>query len=528
MQDLAPARLVEYSGHSGYANEVGPHNPALKKRYLLNPVAMWAGQYVQGDDRHPMPAMHLDICDEMLSGNRVAMTAPRSFAKTTLCRNFILFHICEHKNIVKGKYKKNRFDIYPFKAIRYLSYSGTKAEEVLTQIKEILENNEEIRAQYGKFDPTIEDCEYTMEGQTWTTKRLRLSNGVEVSAAGRGAQVRGFRPDLLILDDLDEDEEIQSDERMEKAFRWFDSAVYNTIDEDEYKVFVIGTLLEEVSLLNYIGDKPSFKELCIRAYQDNIRQEGWEVWPSKWPHEKLQARLADIGYRPFMSEFMGMPQPSENPIFEREWFKPYDPTGPEFLDLLQRSMFTVEIIDPAISKRDGSDYTALVTMSATFEAVPRIFLRSGGVNRGHWTPNMTVDYGIKTFDAFFCTELIIETTAYQEALKYLFDDQAEMNRRTFNIREVKPDVDKERRANAVSPMVQRGQVYYDPNDPMHLKLIDECVLFKPGKVNIKKDLMDACVHGLTRFRDWAKTNKKSSTSRQVLPGGRRPSAVTGI
>lgn len=528
MEVLAPARPISHNGYTGFANEVGPHNPRLQKRYYTNPVAIWAGQYLEGDDRHPTPELHLDLWDMMMKENRAAITAPRSFAKTTCCRNFILFCICEHENIKAGKYASHGLT-YAYCRIRFMSCAGDKAREILTQIRDELSENILIKTDYGEFNPKMSDGdEYTVEGKVWTEKRLKTKNGVEVSAAGRGAQVRGFRPDLLILDDLDEDEEVLSDERMEKAFKWFDTAVYNTIDEDEYKVFCIGTILEEVSILNYIAEKPSFKHIVFRAYEENLQQEGWEVWPSKWPHKKLQNRLADIGWRAFMSEFQALPQPSDNPLFERNWFREYNPVSQDFLNLLNQTLYSFFWIDPAISKKDGSDYSAIVTVSVTYEHVPRIFLRSGGVLRGHWTPNEILRKGIHTYDAFYCHEMGIETTAYQEALKYLFDDEEEKTRRSFSIREVKPVVDKERRANAVSPMVQRGQVYYDPNDPMHVKLIDECVLFKPGKLNIKKDLMDAFVYCLTRTKEWSASHTDDSESCNVLPGGRSPHARTGV
>jgi len=525
---LAPARPISYNGHTGYYNEVGPHNPRLQKRFMTNPVANWCGQFIEGDDRHPTPELHLDLWDAMMYENRIAVTAPRSFAKTTCCRNFILFCICEYDNIKKGMYAAQGLT-YAYCKIRFLSASGEKAREVLVQVKDILSENLMIKMVYGDFNPKLtEGEEYTFEGKMWTEKKLKTRNGVEVSAAGCGAQIRGFRPDLLILDDLDDDEEVLSDERLEKRFKWFDSAVYNTIDEDEYKVFVIGTLLEEVSILNYIGDKPSFKEVVFRAYEDNLQDEGWEVWPSKWPHHRLQARIGDIGWRAFMSEFQALPQPSDNPIFERGWFREYDPSSPMFIQLLNQTLYSMLWIDPAISKADGSDYSAIVTVSATFEHIPRIFLRTGGVVRGHWTPDETVKQGTDAYDAFYCHEMGIETTAYQKALKYMFDKKAEIERRTYQIREVMPDTDKERRANAVSPMVQRGQVYYDPNDPMHLKLIDECVLFKPGKKNIKKDLMDAFVYGLTRIREWSDARGGDNEACNVLPGGRSPHSVTGV
>lgn len=510
--DLLPARLVTLNGATGFANEVGPHNPALIKRFCANPVTRWSGEFLEGDDRHPTPEFHIDIDDDLINVKRGVWRAPRSYAKTTKIRNYISCLACNYKRIKRGDFP----GLFPHSRVRLISCAGAKARETLMQVRDVLDYNPNVVAEYGK-----------LEGEKWTEDHLITSDGFEVTAAGRGAQVRGFRPTLLLLDDLDDDEEVQSDERLEKAFTWFDKAVYNTLDEDDYQCFVIGTTLEEVSLLNYIADKPSFEDHTLQAYIGGIQEPGRELWPSKWPHDKLVKREADIGRRAFMSEFMNVPQPSESPIFERHWFKPYEPDSAMFQKLLDRSMFTIECCDPAISRKDGADYSALVTVSVTFETLPKIYLRTGGVKRGHWSLPRTVTEIFNLYEKFYANEVGVEEVAYQMALGDEIDAFMENNQRNIRTIRLTPDGDKERRANAVVPFVERGQVFYDPDDPMHKRLIDECVLFKPGKINIKKDLMDAFVYCLHRVKIWQKMRERGSGAIRVLPHGRKPHRLTG-
>lgn len=473
-------------------------------RMLANPVADWEAKFISRDRGHPQPEFHLDILDDLMYRKRHVVRAPRSYAKTTKIRNFILFLMYEQKNIAKGLYP----GIYPHTAVRYLSYAGEKAEELTEQIDTEVTTNEILLNWYGDI-----------RGKTWTQKKQVTKGGFTFTVAGRGAQVRGFRPTLLICDDLDDDEEVESDERLEKAFRWFDSAVYGTIDEEDYQVFVIGTTLEEVSLLNYIADKPSFSESTYRAYIDGVQAEGHELWPSKWPHEKLQRRLDDIKHRAFMSEYMNEPQPSESPIFERNWFQEYDPDSAMFEGLLEKTMFTVACIDPAISKKDGADFSALVSVSATFEDRPRIFVRT--VRRGHWSLPRQVTETFKMYDDLCANEVGVEKVAYQAALCDEINRFMEINQRNMEVKAMVPDGDKERRANSVVPYVERSRVYIDPDDPMHKRLVDECVLFKPGKLNIKKDIMDAFVYCLLRVKKWEKRREKKNDGRpkKVLPQG---------
>jgi len=516
--DLKPARLIECDGFHGHANEVGLHNPALLARASKNPVYMWTCRHLSKDRRHSTPQVHLDIYDALLYKRRVVARLFRSGGKTTCVKNTVGFFMTEYPNIVAGLYP----GVFPHTAIRIISGNGDKAREILDKIVHIFEDSDTISAAYPdmewgkranlKWSPASGEIEVRWGKQTIT-----------VSAAGRGATIRGYRPTLLILDDLDDDEEVMSDERLEKAFKWFDSAVYNTIDEEEYQVFVVGTVVEETCIINYIADKPEFEVVDYDAYtwHEAPEEEGYEIWPSKWSHIKLQIRKDNINLRAFMAEFRGMPQPSDNPIFERHWFVPYDPDSEEYRELKRLSFHSKGGCDPATSKKDKTDYNALVVLQATFELPrPRIYLPRGGVKRGYWTAKRTVEEIYKMVTAYDLAEVIIEDVAYQFVLVEFVEDF--MNERQYNL-PITPktcDGDKERRANRVAPWAQQGLVHYDPNDPEHLALINECVLFKRGVMNIKKDRMDAFVHCLTAIMEWARDRgAQESKAGRVVPKG---------
>lgn len=474
---------------SQYPNEVGAHTPKLQARLLNNPIAVWVAAHITTHTRHPVPEFHLDIYDELAFGKEDAVIkAPRSFAKSTVCsENFSVYHACEYPRLKKMANPP----VFPFKKIQIVSSTGTKAEEIMNHIKGEIENNGTIVAEFG-----------VIEGDKWQQRFIKTKDGFELRVGGRGCQIRGFRPEIVILDDIEDDEEVQSDEQMEKTRIWIDSAVINTLDEIECRLFAVGTVLHPDCALNYLGKKPGIKVMSYQAYIDAIEQPGYELWPSKWSHERLQKRKAKIGQRAFRQEFLNDPLISQSPIFMREWWQKYDSKSRSFMESLKKGMYTVQTVDPAISKADKADYTALVTLSATFEKEPKIYMRVGGIKRGHWNLGATVVEVFEIHNKFGCKEVGIETTAYQQALSDEFRLYMESHRRKIQITEFKPDRDKERRSHVVAPMVERGQVYYDPDDEMSCLLIDECVNFQPGKTNIKKDLMDAFVYGLKMIKDW--------------------------
>ena len=227
---------------TAYPNEVGAHTPELQRRYIENPVSQWRGRFITDHRRHQDCEMHLDLYDEFAYGeDNVVIKIPRSYAKTTKTEDFIKYLACNYKRNLDAYNLTGKSPVYPFKRVFYTSATGTKGEEVMYHIRQELETNPRILAEYGH-----------LEGDTWTNRLIRTKDGFELKIGGRGCQVRGFRPQLFIGDDLEDDEEVESDEQMEKTKRWLDSAVLNTLDEIECRGFFIGTVLHPNCALSYL------------------------------------------------------------------------------------------------------------------------------------------------------------------------------------------------------------------------------------------------------------------------------------
>lgn len=484
-------------------NEVGPSNPALQVRYLKHPVTSWVGQFLDANRRRPVPEFHLDMHDDLMNCERVLFKAPRTFAKTTTCENHLLYLAATY-----GKHiKLDNPPVFPHRKAFFISDTGSKVEEVMRHIKEELENNEDLIAEYGAFVPS------RTSKKKWTDVLIQTNQGFELKVGGRGCQVRGFRPSLVIVDDIEKDELVRSDEQREKLEQWFDRALINVLDEIECQLFVVGTTLHPLCLLNYLEQKPIWTTRKYMAYVDGIEAPGHELWPSKWPHRRLQERKAEIGAIAFRSEFMNDPIVSENPIFVREWFERYNPADKTFNEDMSKGFHTSVACDPAISKRETSDYTAIVSVSAVVDKLTdkhRYYVRSGGgVSRGHWPINRTLNELVQVYDTLGASAIVIETTAYQEALADEVTRYSDEHHRNIDVIPVKPDKDKERRANAVAPLLERGEVYFDHDDPMTRKLMDELFLFPTGSHD---DLVDAFVYALTEAKRWATSIRGEVTS----------------
>ena len=118
-------------------------------------------------------------------GCRRAVEAPRGHAKST---NFTF-----KDSIHSAVYAYKHYEII-------LSDSSEQAEGFLSDIKTELEENAALREDFGE-----------LVGRVWKASVILLSNGVKIEALGAGKKIRGrrhkqWRPDLILCDDLENDE----------------------------------------------------------------------------------------------------------------------------------------------------------------------------------------------------------------------------------------------------------------------------------------------------------------------------------
>ncbi|HET6455530.1 MAG TPA: hypothetical protein VFI02_14085 [Armatimonadota bacterium] len=532
----------------GYDNEVHIGNPRLRERAANQPIFTWVSHFDLGGSQLgnsdiPTPEVHLDLYDIMCQKQRAVIIMPRSFAKSTLFSfNLPMYLAFEH---VKLKNNPNR-PITPYKRITLISNTGALARQWLKCIKLEVETNPLLLAVYGDLRGDRKRPGVSGDSYVWRQDALDFvhpdGSVVSLRAVGRGYQQRGWRPDLVVADDLDDDEEVRSPERIEIASRWWDRAVTPMLDKKKAACLVVGTVVAENCVLTHIRNKAQttkrWHTFNYKAYPNGVMEPGAELWPSKWPHHRLQEELEDMGYDNFMAEYMGEPISSEAPIFHRTWFRHYDSLSLGFKRVLREQIaLTINVLDLATKKIDGTDYNALVTISATNDVKPKYYIRVGGVKRGHWSINRVALEAFMGYEDFECHAMIIEVNAYQDVMADVIEEYMELNHRTARIERVTTLLDKTVRARAISPIVEAGRVYVDLSqdqetkkfrDPMHVRLVTECVQFQPDVKNLKIDVMDAFVMGMQFMKEWEAGRKSKKKTKRVLPDNARISKHTGI
>lgn len=202
--------------------------------------------------------------------------------------------------------------------VMYLTLTGKKRNVILTSnskdnairlldpYRGNLEANGRIIAYYGK-QQTI---------GAWTEDEFITKGGVAFRAIGAGQSPRGsrneaVRPDVLLVDDFDTDEDTKNPDTIQKRWEWWEQALYPTRSTSEPTLIVFcGNIIAKDCCVTRAGEKADHWDII------NIRDKnGKSTWPEKNTEEHIDRTLSKISTLSQQHEYFN------NPISEGEIFK---------------------------------------------------------------------------------------------------------------------------------------------------------------------------------------------------------------
>lgn len=104
------------------------------------------------------------------------------------------------------------------------------------------------------------------KGYEWTTKSIIIESSLGlcrmqsfVFMKGRGKNFLSHRPDLIIGDDMENDQNVESKAQRDKGYRWFIKTVLEMPNlEKAYTILIVGTMLHHDSVLARIAKRKDF------------------------------------------------------------------------------------------------------------------------------------------------------------------------------------------------------------------------------------------------------------------------------
>lgn len=442
------------------------------------------------------PAFHMELLADFASGQNFADAAPRGHAKTTI------------GGMVELTYRiVNRLTHFTL----VISDTYGQSKEIVDGVRGELENNSMLQWLYGDLRTDWH----------WTSGGFTTNNEVRVIARGSNMKVRGlkyrhWRPDFVLIDDLENDEQVVKPERREKLMNWFKRALMRAMAAKGSQIAIIGTVLHQDSLLNNAlnGEKGfgGWRRNRWAALLENEDGTFRSLWPSMFPVENL-VRMRDdptyeyyLGPVAFGQEMMNEAIDESTRIIKREWIYGSDDNkhtyslndkeaqwtavnGPEVGTWVSNELKQIVMaVDPAISEKTTADYFAIKVIG--FDKAGHIWdldtarERIGDIDV---QVELIIDFAVK----WKVDKLKIESVAYQAGLARAVRKKAAERGVHLPIQEVRPDKDKFRRAVIHSANFAGGLVHTRTDHPLADIYISEILDFPMGEHD---DVFDAYMH----------------------------------
>lgn len=167
--------------------------------------------------------------------------------------------------------------------------SEARAAERLASISNELKMNEELRTVFGDL----------VGGDVWTQTKIVLRSGYCIQCLGREQDLRGlkhldWRPDLIVVDDFEDKDNVLTPEGRRRTLRWFLAELLPACDPKR-KVRVLGTPMdaESVPMLLIKQPRPGWAH---RIYPiERVAEDGERAatWPQRFPLDWIDREKSD-------------------------------------------------------------------------------------------------------------------------------------------------------------------------------------------------------------------------------------------
>lgn len=345
--------------------------------------------------------------------------------------------------------------------------SEDNAKTLLGDIQAELQYNQRYIADFGE----------QYNAGSWEEGEFVTRSEVAFFARGRGQSPRGLRyrshrPDYVVIDDLDDDELVESPARVSKLFDWVRSALFGTLDGGRGRFFMVGNLIAKNSVLAKWCEIKTVHVTRVNIYD----RAGRISWAAKWAHDEVKQLEAVAGYRAFQKEYMNNPI-IEGAVFKNEWIRwGKRPAWSKFSEI-------VLYIDPSFRGSTKNDYKAAKLWGKVGTTLYhlRAFVRQCSVaEMVRWCYDL---YEWARAQGI-AVRWYMEANFMQDTILDEFRREGELRGYQLPItgdKRKKPD--KFQRVEAISPLWERGFVIYDESqrdDPDMLAGIDQTLAFEKG------------------------------------------------
>lgn len=435
-------------------------DPVNGYEYFVN---TYFPHYVRSSEKSELHEFLFSRLPEILQqpeGINEADAAPRGEAKSTLVtRLFSLW------TVITGAKK---FIVIAMDSI-------DQAYPMLEAIKAELEFNPRLKTDFP---------EMCGQGRVWQAGTIVTASNVKIQVFGSGKKMRGmvhgaFRPDLAILDDIENDEMVRNPDQRDKLEMWLKQTVLPLgAVGTKFDVIYIGTILHYDSVLSRTLNNPFWstrKFKAMKRWPD--RMDLWDRWEELYRNDG--AAVAEAFYLANKDEMergavtswaargvlalMKIRARDGHATFDSEYQN--DPVAGEAAPFANSLNFWVNrdsdwifygACDPSLGKAGNSRDPSALCIGGYNRRTGVLDVVEALINKR--LPDKIISDIIELQRRYRCVLWGIETVQFQEFLKTELVKRGAAAGIPIPARGIKPSADKLLRIESLQPYMQNGQI----------------------------------------------------------------------
>ncbi len=378
-------------------------------------------------------------------------------------------------------------------------------------------------------------------GRVWREGEIVTKNDIRVEGVGALQKIRGrrhgpFRPGLVFLDDLENDENVRSLEQRKKLESWVDKAVSEVGPPDgSLRIVYVGTILHFDAVLARKSKSPAWAVTQFQAIMRMPdRMDLWDAFEEIWHNEGPDAARAFYkAHKPEMDEGAIVNWPSMQPLvflmekraashaaFATEYQnKPISENNPfgdlSFWVVRRPALIHFGAIDPSLGKKGkGRDPSAILVGGIDPETGVMDVLEASIRKR---LPDLIISDTIALQREYRCHLWFVEAVQFQEFLRTSLMKEAAKAHIPLSAHPITPHADKDLRIERLQPPIAAGLIRLNNGQTT---LIDQLQQWPNADHDDGPDCLDMLWQNAVRFaRGGGQTGKVSGS-------GPRSSATT--
>ena len=318
-QNIRKLKTIDFETPEAKANRIA----ALKKDFVA-----FCEYYFPEYASAPFAKFHLKIAKKVIQNNELYLVAAlaREHGKSVLLGLLLPAYLMFTERMYNMLLVSHNFD---------------NAVDLMMPLIMNLENNQRIINDYGEQKSL----------GAWESGKWKTAKGCSFRCIGAGQSPRGSRnaekrPDLVLIDDIDTDEEARNQTRIDNKWKWIEQALFPTMSISGSKRFLFaGNIIAKEGCI--------VKAMRVADFSLTVNildQDGLPSWKERYTKAMVDYMLSKISYASGQKEYFN------NPISEGTVFK--DITWGK-VPPLSSFKFLVAYCDPSYKASKKNDFKAI-------------------------------------------------------------------------------------------------------------------------------------------------------------------------